>query len=250
MSYTGDVKPGGPADVRVLPHATIRKVAVSAMSNNVYLLTCAATGAQLLVDAADDAERCLALVREAATVWTSSSPRTSTGTTTARCGTSSPPPARTRRRAGRTRCPSDHPRRLLAQGDRIEVGALSLEVVHLRGHTPGSIALAYRSPTAAPTCSPVTRSSPAAWATPRTRARASPRSSRMSPRACSTSTTTTRGSTPATATTRRSAPSALIFGSGASAAGERGARGALALGQPASLRAGCAPLLRRGYGCR
>ena len=38
------------------------------------------------------------------------------------------------------------PDRLLAQGDRIEVGALSLEVLHLRGHTPGSIALAYREP--------------------------------------------------------------------------------------------------------
>ena len=34
------------------------------MHNNVYLLTCAATGEQLLIDAADDPHRCLLLVRE------------------------------------------------------------------------------------------------------------------------------------------------------------------------------------------
>ena len=38
--YTGAVTPGGPADVRELPRLTIRKCAVSAMSNNAYLLTC------------------------------------------------------------------------------------------------------------------------------------------------------------------------------------------------------------------
>ena len=59
MTYTGNVQPGGAADVRSLPALTIRKLAVSEMHNNVYLLTCAATGAQLLIDAADDAPRLL-----------------------------------------------------------------------------------------------------------------------------------------------------------------------------------------------
>ena len=54
-TYTGEVSPGGPADVRELPRLTIRKASVSAMDNNAYLLTCRATGAQLLVDAAADA---------------------------------------------------------------------------------------------------------------------------------------------------------------------------------------------------
>src|SRR5689334_15610133 len=62
--YAGDVTPGGPADVRSLPGLTIRKASVSSMDNNAYLLTCRATGAQLLVDAADDAPRLLALVSE------------------------------------------------------------------------------------------------------------------------------------------------------------------------------------------
>ena len=62
--YTGDVAPGGPSDVRELPHLTIRKTAVSSMHNNVYLLTDRATGHQLLVDAADDVGRITALVAE------------------------------------------------------------------------------------------------------------------------------------------------------------------------------------------
>ena len=39
-------------------------MSVSEMHNNVYLVTCTATGEQLLIDAADDAHRCLLLVRE------------------------------------------------------------------------------------------------------------------------------------------------------------------------------------------
>jgi hypothetical protein len=37
MSYTGHVVPGGPTDTRVLGRATIRKMSVSEMHNNVYL---------------------------------------------------------------------------------------------------------------------------------------------------------------------------------------------------------------------
>ncbi|WP_343991285.1 MBL fold metallo-hydrolase, partial [Nocardioides dubius] len=62
MTYTGDVTPGGPADVRELSQLTIAKLAVDEkMSNNCYLLTCRATGAQALIDAADDAPALLEL---------------------------------------------------------------------------------------------------------------------------------------------------------------------------------------------
>ena len=64
MTYTGIVSPGGPAAVRELDGLTIRKASVSDMDNNVYLLTCTSSGAQALVDAADDAARLLALVQE------------------------------------------------------------------------------------------------------------------------------------------------------------------------------------------
>ena len=63
-SYTGAVTPGGPSNVRELPDVVIRKASVSSMDNNVYLITDRATGEQLLVDAADDVPRVLALVAE------------------------------------------------------------------------------------------------------------------------------------------------------------------------------------------
>ncbi|OLT53527.1 MBL fold metallo-hydrolase [Cellulosimicrobium sp. CUA-896] len=64
MTYTGEVVVGGPADLRVLDELEVRKLAVGPMSNDTYLLTCRATGDQLLVDAAADPERLLALVAE------------------------------------------------------------------------------------------------------------------------------------------------------------------------------------------
>ena len=71
VAYTGTCAPGGPSDVRELGRATIRKMAVSEMHNNVYLVTCTATGEQLLVDAADDP-----------TAASRSSPRAPGGSTT------------------------------------------------------------------------------------------------------------------------------------------------------------------------
>src|SRR5918997_7108597 len=61
-AYTGDVQPGGPADVRDLPGLTISKLAVSEMANNVYLLRDGATGEGLLIDAAAEPEAVLGLI--------------------------------------------------------------------------------------------------------------------------------------------------------------------------------------------
>src|SRR5512133_449174 len=63
--YTGDVEPGGPAQVRELPGLTISKVAVSEMANNAYLLRAPVSGEALLVDAADDPDALLALIGDA-----------------------------------------------------------------------------------------------------------------------------------------------------------------------------------------
>ena len=150
MAYTGNVTPGGPSDVRELPDVVVRKASVSTMDNNVYLLTDRATGEQLLVDAADDAPRVLALVAEGvpdggtglATVVTTHQHwdhhralpdvLTATGARSA---------------AGREDGPHlpVPPDALLDQGDTVAVGALTLDVVALRGHTPGSVALVLRS---------------------------------------------------------------------------------------------------------
>ena len=62
MSYTGAVTSGGPPAVRDLEELTITKLSVGGSSdNNAYLLV-RATGAQLLIDAANDSERLIELV--------------------------------------------------------------------------------------------------------------------------------------------------------------------------------------------
>ena len=146
--YTGKVLPGGPVHVRELPGLTIRKLAVSGMSNNVYLLTCRSTGRQLLVDAADEPERILSVVGASGDAGLDAIVTThqhwdhhraleavvaATGASTVSGAEDAGAlPVRVDRRVG--------------QGDTIEFGDITLDVLHLRGHTPGSIALAYTEP--------------------------------------------------------------------------------------------------------
>ncbi|TQN42421.1 glyoxylase-like metal-dependent hydrolase (beta-lactamase superfamily II) [Blastococcus colisei] len=143
--YTGDVEVGGPADVRKLPGLTISKLAVSEMANNAYLLRCTGTGEGLLIDAAAEPEALLGLIGNGGvrTVVTTHGhwdhhralPEVvaATGAVTV-AGTEDaadlPVPAQ----------------RTVEHGDTVEVGDQVLEVVHLRGHTPGSIALVWRGP--------------------------------------------------------------------------------------------------------
>ncbi|WP_366146483.1 MBL fold metallo-hydrolase [uncultured Pseudokineococcus sp.] len=114
------------------------------MDNACYLLECRATGARLLVDAADDAPRLLELCdgrldvvvtthghwdhhRALPAVVAATGARVLVGAED----------------AGDLPVPAD---RLLRHGDVVEVGHLRLDVVALRGHTPGSVALVLRDP--------------------------------------------------------------------------------------------------------
>src|SRR6478609_8558517 len=62
MAYSGNVRPGGPADVRELPELVISKLSVGPMDNNAYLLRCRRSGAQILIDAANEPARLLDLM--------------------------------------------------------------------------------------------------------------------------------------------------------------------------------------------
>jgi glyoxylase-like metal-dependent hydrolase (beta-lactamase superfamily II) len=142
MSYTGNVSVGGPSDTRELPGLTITKVAVGPMDNNAYLLRCTQTGELALIDAANDAQTLLDLIgdRPVATIITThrhwdhhaalKAVQQATGAAT-------------------VAHPDDAPElpipvtRPVRQGDTVPVGSARLSVIHLRGHTPGSIALCY-----------------------------------------------------------------------------------------------------------
>ena len=154
MSYSGAVRPGGPPDTRRLGSLTITKLAVDEqMSNNAYLLRCHGTGEQVLIDAAAEPERLLALVggaglttvvtthrhwdhhRALAAVVQATGAEVVAGTPDAGEITSQTGVPVTRR---------------VESGDAVAVGDCTLEVIALAGHTPGSIALLYDDPAGPP----------------------------------------------------------------------------------------------------
>ncbi|MCZ2820833.1 MBL fold metallo-hydrolase [Modestobacter sp. VKM Ac-2977] len=150
QTYTGDVQVGGPADVRELPGLTIRKLAVSEMANNVYLLTSTATGESLLVDAAAEPAALLELIGDADV-------RTVVTTHGHWDHHRALPEVVQATGAGTVAHPADAAdlpvpvTRPVVHGDTVPVGDQVLAVVHLRGHTPGSIALVWRGPEGAGT---------------------------------------------------------------------------------------------------
>ena len=147
-NYTGHVEPGTAAR-RVLPGASILKASVGSMDNNAYLITCSRTGESLLIDAANDASVLLGLIEHHAPnlvliVTSHQHPDhwlaledvvKSTGAPTAAHRLDAEPlPVK--------------PDRILADGDTVTVGDLTFDVIHLQGHTEGSVALALGGPAA------------------------------------------------------------------------------------------------------
>jgi glyoxylase-like metal-dependent hydrolase (beta-lactamase superfamily II) len=149
MTYHGHVTVGGTPAVRELPELVITKVAVGPMDNNAYLLRCRRTDEQVLIDAANDLDTLLEVIGDGglqrvvtthqhADHW-QALPMVvdSTGATTVAGA------------ADADELPVDVTDRV-TDGDRIPVGHCELEVVHLVGHTPGSIALLYDDPEGSP----------------------------------------------------------------------------------------------------
>jgi len=148
MTYTGDVVPGGPSDRRDLARLTIRKASVGTMANNVYLLTCARSGAQLLIDAADDPVRITSLLREGGgglDVIVTTHQHRDHHRALAQVVASNKAVTTAAGEADADALPVI-PTRRLSQGDTLAFGDVTLGVIHLRGHTPGSVALVYEDP--------------------------------------------------------------------------------------------------------
>jgi glyoxylase-like metal-dependent hydrolase (beta-lactamase superfamily II) len=148
-AYTGDVTRGGPPQVRALPALTITKVSVGPMDNNAYLLESRATGSRCLVDAADDADTLLALTgdRPLDRVVTTHRHRDHWQALAAVVEATHARTAAGRDDVEGIRVRTDEP---LQDGDAVLVGDVSLEVITLVGHTPGSVALLYADPAGHP----------------------------------------------------------------------------------------------------
>jgi glyoxylase-like metal-dependent hydrolase (beta-lactamase superfamily II) len=149
VPYTGEVTVGGPADVRELPGLTITKVATPPFENNCYLLRCTATGDTLLVDAAGDAPRLLEHVGNGTLTrlvethgpWDHVQPLEEVFAPTDAKVSAHPGDA------ADLPVPVDD---LISDGDTVTVGECTLHVIHLDGHTPGSVALLYDADPEAP----------------------------------------------------------------------------------------------------
>ena len=123
----------------------IAKLAVGPADNNAYLLTCRMTGVAVLIDAANEPDRLLDLIagRPLRTVVTTHRHPDHWQGLAAVVAASGAEVVAHPEDAMSLPVPVTHP---VTHDDRVEVGESVLRVIHLRGHTPGSIALLYLDP--------------------------------------------------------------------------------------------------------
>jgi len=144
VTYTGDVRVGGPSDTREINGLTVTKIAVGPYENNSYLLRDASTGRALLVDAAAEPERLLEMIGDTPVdriVTTHQHPDHWQALEQVRAATGAVTVAHPLDAPG-IPVPTDE---LVDDGEAVRFGDMTLSVIHLVGHTPGSIALVYMS---------------------------------------------------------------------------------------------------------
>jgi glyoxylase-like metal-dependent hydrolase (beta-lactamase superfamily II) len=139
--------------IHSLRDITIRQISVSEMNNNVYLLTAKASGAQLLIDAADDLPAIQAMLAESVADAASPPKLALIATTHQHWDHVRALPGLVEATGAKTSAgvddadalpvPVDFP---LHHGDVGNFDGFDISAVHLRGHTPGSIAYVYLDP--------------------------------------------------------------------------------------------------------
>jgi glyoxylase-like metal-dependent hydrolase (beta-lactamase superfamily II) len=142
VTYTGDVRVGGPSDTREIDGLTVTKISVGQMDNNAYLLRCAGTGEGILIDAANEAGRLIEMIGD-----------TPVGTivTTHRHADHWQALAEVQKHTGAEVVAHSADADYLPvsvthraeHGEVLTFGDCAVSLIHLRGHTPGSIAVLY-----------------------------------------------------------------------------------------------------------
>jgi glyoxylase-like metal-dependent hydrolase (beta-lactamase superfamily II) len=142
VTYSGDVRVGGSPDTREIDGLTVTKIAVGPMDNNAYLLRDASTGQAILIDAANEAGRLIELIGD-----------TPVGTivTTHQHADHWQALAEVQKHTGAevVAHPADADglpvpvSRAVEHGEVLTFGDAAVSFIHLRGHTPGSIAVVY-----------------------------------------------------------------------------------------------------------
>lgn len=139
--------------IHSLRDITIRRISVSEMDNNVYLLTAKGSGAQLLIDAADDLPAILEMLSDAAADTAAAPKLTLIATTHQHWDHVRALPELVKTTGAMTAAGTDDAPELpvpvdvlLDHGDVGNFEGFDVTAVHLRGHTPGSVALVYEDP--------------------------------------------------------------------------------------------------------
>jgi len=141
VTYTGDVSVGGPPDTREINGVTVTKIAVGPYENNAYLLR-DRTGQGLLIDAAAEPDRLLAMIGDTPVqriVTTHQHPDHWQALPQVLKQTGAEVVAHPADADGLP-VPVGHPAQ---QGDVLTFGDCTVSLIHLRGHTPGSLAVLY-----------------------------------------------------------------------------------------------------------
>ena len=143
--YTGEVSQGGPPDTRDTGPLTITKISVGPMDNNAYFLRCTGTGDVLLIDAANEPDRLLAVLGDdrLERIVTTHQHFDHWQALPEMVAATGAPVFAHPLDAGELPVAVAGP---LEEGDSVRVGDCTLSVIHLVGHTPGSIALLYQGP--------------------------------------------------------------------------------------------------------
>lgn len=147
-SYTGHVDPGTTSEPIQTSALEITKASVGPMDNNCYILRCKSTGNGLLIDAADEPERLVDLIHDRLddgileTVVTTHQHKDHWQGLEMVMGVVGAVALAHPEDAPGLPIPTDP----INHGDKVKCGDVQLEVIHLRGHTPGSVALYWRDP--------------------------------------------------------------------------------------------------------
>lgn len=140
MGYDGHVEPGGAWIERFDGPLRIRKLSVEEMDNNVYVLSCTATGKALVVDLAANPDRILEATDDVEVV---AAVQTHGHWDHVRAwdvlGNEHDWPVWGHR--GDAELFPQACSRWLEDGELLTIGELEVEVLHVPGHTPGSILL-------------------------------------------------------------------------------------------------------------
>lgn len=143
--YAGNSGRGGPPQVRVLTELMITKISVGPMDNNAYLLRCRRTGDQAMIDAAADLSTLLEVIGPdgLTAIVTTHQHHDHVGALAAIAQATG---ATTYAHADDAHALPVKPDVQLEDGDAITVGEITLTAIHVAGHTPGGLALAYDDP--------------------------------------------------------------------------------------------------------